>query len=175
RRPAARPARRPDHVRLRPARNSRAAGGALRHRSERAVSQRTPAQLALRDRQFGVDLALHYTGPGGWWEDADLVAERPPGVFASPVDIATKSGVEAAVQFLVDRLKTQQGELVALGHPEYGSRHHELIGDPNIERTRNLIKIYVLEALRHEPRIQSVLKADVRAATNPPRDTVRIE
>ncbi len=139
------------------------------------MSRRTPAQVALRNRRFGVDLALAYAGTGGWWEDADLIAERPPGFVASPVDIQTKSGVEAAVQFLVDRLKTQQGELAAPGHPEYGSRHHELIGEPNIDRTRNLIKIYVLEALRHEPRIQSVLKADVRAATDPPRDIVRIE
>ena len=67
------------------------------------MRQRTPAQVALRNRQFGIDLALAYAGPGGWWEDADLVAERPPGFVASPVDIATKSGVDAAVQFLVDR------------------------------------------------------------------------
>ena len=79
------------------------------------------------------------------------------------------------MQFLVDRLKTQQGELAALGHPEYGSRHHELIGQPNVQRTQNLIKVYVLEALAHEPRIEKVLSAKVYATSSPPRDTVQIE
>jgi phage baseplate assembly protein W len=83
--------------------------------------------------------------------------------------------VDAAVQFLVDRLKTQQGELADLGHPDYGSRHHELVGQPNVDRTRNLIKLYVLEALRREPRIEKVLDAKVYATSAPPRDTVQID
>jgi hypothetical protein len=33
----------------------------------------------------------------------------------------------------------------------------------------------VLQALRDEPRIERVLRADVRAEHAPPRDTVRIE
>ncbi len=139
------------------------------------MSPRSAAEIELLDRQLGADLALGFAGTGGWWEDADLVLAREPGRVAVPVDIATVGGVPAAVQFLVDRLKTQQGELVALGHPEYGSRHHELIGQPNVQRTRNLIKVYVLEALRHEPRIAKVLSANVYATSSPPRDTVQID
>jgi len=75
----------------------------------------------------------------------------------------------------VVRLKTRQGELAALGHPDYGSRHHELIGEPNVERTRNLIKLYVLQALRQEPRVERVLSAKVMAEHDPPRETVRLE
>lgn len=138
------------------------------------MSPRTAAETAWLEPRLGVDLALGFSGPSGYFEDADLVpapiAPRP----AAPIDLATASSVEAAVQFLVDRLKTQQGELAPLGHPEYGSRHHELVGQPNVERTRNLIKLYVLEALRHEPRIEKVLAASVSAPT-PARDTVRIE
>ena len=78
-------------------------------------------------------------------------------------------------QAIANRLKTWRGELAALGHPEYGSRHHELVGEPNVERTRNLIKLYVLQALKREPRIELVLSAVVRADQEPPRDTVRIE
>jgi phage baseplate assembly protein W len=139
------------------------------------VSPRSAAEIELLDRQLGADLALGFAGPGGWWEDADLVIAREPGRVAVPVDLATANGVPAAVQFLVDRLKTQQGELAALGHPDYGSRHHELIGQPNVQRTQNLIKVYVLEALRHEPRIDKVLSAKVYATHSPPRDTVQID
>jgi phage baseplate assembly protein W len=139
------------------------------------VSPRSAADFALLERRLGTDLALAYAGPSGYFEDADLVLAREPGRVAVPVDLAVASGVPAAVQFLADRLKTQQGELQALGHPEYGSRHHELIGQPNVDRTRNLIKLYVLEALQHEPRVAKVLSAKVYATSVPPRDTVQID
>jgi phage baseplate assembly protein W len=84
-------------------------------------------------------------------------------------------GVDNMRQAIANRLKTRQGELAALGHPGYGSRHHELIGEPNVPRTRNLIKLYVLQALRDEPRIEKVLRVDVFAERSPPRDVVRIE
>ncbi len=137
------------------------------------MTRRTAAENDRRLRQLGTDLALFYPGPAGWWEDADLrpvVARDARG----PTDIDTVRGVDAADQLLVNRLKTRRGELAALGHPEYGSRHHELIGQPNVARTRALIKLYVLDALRHEPRIAKVLGCDVTAAHEPPRDVVRI-
>ena len=90
-------------------------------------------------------------------------------------DLAVVRDIAAAEQLLANRLKTQRGELASLGHPDYGSRHHELIGQPNVERTRNLIKLYVLEALGREPRIEKVLGVAVYAPHDPPRDQVRIE
>ena len=71
-------------------------------------------------------------------------------------------------------MKTRKGELAPLGHAGYGSRHHELIGEPNVERVRNLIKLYVMQALRDEPRIERLLRVDVRPDHDPPRETVRI-
>jgi phage baseplate assembly protein W len=89
-------------------------------------------------------------------------------------DLSVADGVDAITQAIANRLKTRKGELASLGHPDYGSQHHSLIGEPNVERTRDLIKLYVLQALRNEPRIEKVLKADVAAEHTPPRESVRI-
>ena len=120
---------------------------------------------------LGSDLRLDYTQGGGFFEDADLASLKTRGGR----DLATTSGVDNLTQAIANRLKTRKGELKALGHPDYGSRHHELIGEPNVDRTRNLIKLYILAALRDEPRIEKVLKAVVKAEHEPPRETVRIE
>jgi phage baseplate assembly protein W len=125
-------------------------------------------------RELGVDLGLRFSGPAGLFEDADLDAALTDRVPRRR-DIVTVSGLAAAEQLLVNRLKTHRGELAPLGHPDYGSRHHELIGEPNVERTRNLIKLYVLEALSREPRVQKVLSCRVYAPHKPPRSDVRIE
>ncbi len=137
------------------------------------MTRRTAAENDRRLTQLGSDLALFYPGPAGWWEDADLrpAIERAD---AGPIDLDLVSGVVAADQLLVNRLKTHQGELASLGHPDYGSRHHELMGQPNTQRTRALIKLYVLEAMSHEPRVAEIHRCDVVAAHEPPRDIVRI-
>ena len=140
-----------------------------------AVARRSPAELDLLMRELGTDLALEFPGPGGLWEDADLVGEPSPQRWPQRQDLAVASGVDAAAQMLVNRLKTQRGELASLGHPDYGSRHHELIGEPNIERTRNLVKLHVLEAIAQEPRVEKVLSLQVSAPHDPPRSDVRIE
>ena len=139
-----------------------------------ARKRRTPAELDVLMRRLGTDLALSYAGPGGCFEDADLTTARA-GDRTRRADLAVVRDIPAAEQLLVNRLKTQRGELAPLGHPDYGSRHHELIGQPNIERTRNLIKLYVLEALGREPRVEKVLGVAVYAPHDPPRDQVRIE
>ncbi len=121
---------------------------------------------------MGHDLRLDYRQHGGYFEDADFVTARVRGVQK---DLLLVDGIDNLTQAIANRLKTRRGELTALGHPEYGSRHHELIGEPNVERTRNLIKLYVLQALAQEPRIERVLSAKVSAEHQPPRETVRIE
>lgn len=124
---------------------------------------------------LGRDLRLEYALSGGFFEDADL-ASRVDAPGQGPTrDLRTVDGVDTLAQAIVNRLKTRKGELTALGHPTYGSRHHELLGEPNVERTRNLIKLYILQALRDEPRIERVVKATVRPEHSPPRETVRIE
>ena len=120
----------------------------------------------------GRDLRLEYRQHGGYFEDAELVTARTRG---TQKDLLSADGIDNLTQAIANRLKTRKGELAALGHPDYGSRHHELIGEPNVDRTRNLIKLYVLQALAQEPRIESVVSAKVRAEHEPPRDVVRIE
>jgi phage baseplate assembly protein W len=76
-------------------------------------------------------------------------------------DLATVSGRDNLGQAIVVRLLTPRGELAALGHPEYGSRLHELIGDLNTETRRNLARLYILEALAAEPRVEQVVRVTV--------------
>jgi phage baseplate assembly protein W len=130
--------------------------------------------LANIEPQMGRDLALSYRLSGGFFEDADLVTARSQRAPAAR-DVQVAAGLDNFTQAVANRLKTRKGELAALGHSDYGSRHHELIGEPNVDRTRNLIKLYVLQALRQEARIAKVLNVTVRAEHEPPRETVRIE
>jgi phage baseplate assembly protein W len=131
-----------------------------------------PTELERVTPHLGRDLRLDYSFGGGFFEDADLASGTRTG--APSRDLLVAEGIAAITQAIANRLKTRKGELAALGHPDYGSRHHELIGEPNVVRTRDLIKLYVLQALRDEPRIEKVLRADVAAEHSPPRDSVRI-
>ena len=119
----------------------------------------------------GRDLRLSFALSSGFFEDADLAAELQGGRR----DLAVAAGLDNLTQAIANRLKTRRGELAPLGHPNYGSRHHELLGEPNVERTRNLIKLYVLQALRDEPRLERIVRVTVRPEHEPPRETVRIE
>lgn len=92
----------------------------------------------------------------------DLQAKLRENVAPRTIDLGVVSGKANLVQSLILRLKTEQGELSGLGHPNYGSRHHRLIGEPNTEANRNLIKLYVLECLRQEPRLEAIQKIDVK-------------
>jgi phage baseplate assembly protein W len=101
-----------------------------------------------------------------------LHGNRDPGndlaVTASPDgrDLATVSGTENLVQALVLRLLTPAGDLAALGHPDYGSRLHELIGELNDTRNRNRAKMFALQALTAEPRVRRVLSLEVVQASD---------
>src|SRR5262245_23889322 len=76
-------------------------------------------------------------------------------------DYDTIDGRDNLGQAILMRLLTPRGELTELGHPEYGSRLHELIGAPNTETRRSLAKLFVLEALAQEPRVAKVLEVTV--------------
>ena len=137
-------------------------------------ARRTFAQLQDLDRRLGRDILLTWSCPSGGFADSDLASSSRPGLSGPVVDLDVAASVPQAVQFLVNRLSTRRGELAALGHPEYGSRHHELIGEPNTERTRNLVKLYILEALRQEPRVSKVQRCVVRTLEHE-RSVVRVE
>jgi len=75
---------------------------------------------------------------------------------SSRTDLQRVTGVENLQQALLVRFLTQVGELEQLGHPSYGSRLHELVGELNTETTRNRAKLFALQALQAEPRIAQV-------------------
>lgn len=78
-----------------------------------------------------------------------------------PWDLVPREGLENLAQAVILRLLTPRGELAALGHPEYGSRVHELIGRENNAAGRNLLKLHILEALKLEPRVEKVAELKV--------------
>lgn len=77
------------------------------------------------------------------------------------VDLDRWSEAENFIQALLLRFLTPRGELALLGHPDYGSRLYELIGERNTDTTRNRAKMYVLQALADEPRVEKVLSVHV--------------
>src|SRR5215210_2706399 len=89
--------------------------------------------------------------------DRRRVPTRPRLLF----DMGVVSGSGNLAQAVIMRLLTPRGELSALGHPEYGSRLHELIGRQNTETTRNLMKLHILESLQVEPRIEELVEVIV--------------
>jgi phage baseplate assembly protein W len=139
------------------------------------TGRRTAAEVEVLFRRLGRDLQLGWAGPAGAFTDGDLAPATRRELGRTVTDLAVADDVDQAVQLLVNRLMTRRGELAPLGHPDYGSRHHELVGEPNTERTRNLVKVHVLEALRHEPRVAAVLRCQVDGAdAGRPRDVVRV-
>jgi phage baseplate assembly protein W len=118
-------------------------------------------QVQKRTDILGQDLRAIYRITDGRHEDLDIDREthRVSGDYLN--DLLTVEGVDNAVQAVIHRIKTVKGELEELGHPEYGSRHHELIGQPNTENNRNLVKLYILQALALEARIEKILKAEI--------------
>ena len=76
-------------------------------------------------------------------------------------DFAILEGRENLGQALTTRLLTPKGELARLGHPAYGSRLHEVIGQLNTPTTRNLAKLFVIETLKAERRVEAIESVDV--------------
>jgi phage baseplate assembly protein W len=123
----------------------------------------------MADETFlGQDFALGFVADeegrvgAGPHSRVDLQESLRADVNPRTVDLGLVSGRANLIQSLIMRLKTERGELAALGHPDYGSRHHRLVGELNTEANRNLIKLYVLECLRQEPRLEAIRKIEVR-------------
>ncbi len=101
---------------------------------------------------------------------SDLLVHRRP--RTGKMDLDSLSEVDNIKQALLLRFLTPVGELALLGHPDYGCRLIELIGELNVERTRNKAKMFVLQALAGEPRIDRVVSVDVTPNAN---DRTRID
>lgn len=107
----------------------------------------------MEEDLLGTDLELQISTTG-----ADLIVDRMG-------DLKTVAGKKNLGQAILHRLMTRTGELGDLGHPHYGSRLHELIGEPNNERTRDLLRLYIKECLAQEPRIQEVVSIKLATFT----------
>jgi len=136
--------------------------------------------------KLGADLALTgYVGTPSMvdlasadsWGELDLRV-RPGGQGGLPqagdvIDIGIARGRENLAQALLLRLLTAQGALAPLGHPEYGSRLASLIGRLNNEQTRNLARLYTIEAVGQEPRVKELRALQVESSAGQP-DRIRI-
>ncbi len=130
--------------------------------------------MSDRNEKFGADLHLlrnldrikSNRDPGNDLATRKRPETQRPG--ALQVDLDTLSGADNLVQALLLRFLTSQGDLAVLGHPNYGSRLHELIGELNTETTRNRAKLFTLEALADEPRVAKVLSVSATTSRKNP-------
>ncbi|NIN52762.1 MAG: hypothetical protein GTO23_06320 [Nitrososphaeria archaeon] len=99
------------------------------------------------------------------------IVERDPGYdlnLGPTGDLETIGEEYNLAQAIIMRLNTMQGELTDLGHSSYGSRLYELIGEPNNERTRELVRIYALECVTRDPRVEEVVGISVEKVKDDP-------
>jgi phage baseplate assembly protein W len=90
---------------------------------------------------------------------SDLLVHRR--LRTGKMDLRPVSEIDNIKQALLLRLLTPVGELAVLGHPDYGCRLIDLIGELNTERTRNRAKMFVLQAVSAEPRIGEIRSVQV--------------
>ena len=114
-----------------------------------------------RGQLFGNDLQL-VDRVGGQDLTADLRG-----------DLALAQGNENISQALVFRLRVCQGELARLGWPDYGSRLHELIGEPNNTRTHVKLMAFARATIEQDPRVREVTKVETQVLPGD-RDVVRV-
>ena len=107
--------------------------------------------MSEKKEKIGNDLKLQFDQLG-----ADLIATKG--------DFETISDENNLVQAIIHRLTTDEGELHDIGHADYGSRLHELVGEPNNARTRERLKNLIHACLAEEPRIIEV--TDIKVTPN---------
>ena len=132
--------------------------------------------MAIDPKRFGTDLKL--------LNNLDLTKssrDRPNDLFTrirvetNQADLDIHSDVDNLVQALLLRFLTPVGEMELLGHPDYGSRLFELIGELNSETNRNRAKLFTLQALQAEPRVKEIRSVDVtQNRADPTRMDIRI-
>lgn len=117
--------------------------------------------MAEREKLFGSDLRLAQRAPG-----FDLV-----GNVAGDLDLSR--GNDNIVQALIMRLEVRQGELAPLGWPNFGSRLHELLGEPNNSRTHVMLMAHARKAIEQDPRVAEVSQVRTEVLPGEP-ETVRL-
>lgn len=110
----------------------------------------------MSTEQLGKDLKIVLKDPG---YDLNI---SPTG------DLETIGEEYNLAQAIIMRLNTMQGELTDLGHSSYGSRLYELVGEPNNERTRELVRLYALESVARDPRVEEIVGIGVKQLKDDP-------
>ncbi len=105
---------------------------------------------------FGKDLRLVWPGDGG---------TPAAGGVGGGQQVRDEANL---VQALLMRLLVDRGELEGLGHPPYGSRIQDLIGEPLDRANLQLLRRLVQEALRADPRVREVVRVVVIPRTGEP-------
>jgi phage baseplate assembly protein W len=102
--------------------------------------------------------------------DLDISSENDL-IISPQQDFKTKKYYNNLEQAIINRLRTQQGEL--LQHPNYGSQLKKLIGQKNNDLILSEIRQFVREALLQEPRINEIksIQPNFRENSN---DTIEI-
>ena len=114
-----------------------------------------------REQLFGNDIQV-LSRAGGY----DLIAD-------SGGDLSRAQGNDDIIQALTLRLLVSQGALAPLGWPDYGSRLHELIGEPNNKRTHLKLMAFARAALEQDARVDQVTDIQAEAAPDD-RNAVRL-
>jgi hypothetical protein len=117
--------------------------------------------VSAREARFGTDLRVDPAAGG-----LDL---RSDGGGA----LTLARGNDSVIQGLRLRLMVRHRELAPLGWPDFGSRLHELIGEPDNTRTRARLAAYARAAVEGDARVGKV--TDVRVVSVPgERATVEV-
>ncbi len=111
---------------------------------------------------LGTDLRLRFDALGR----ADLVIDNG--------DIEAVSSRDNLVQALTMRLLVYRGELTGLGHPRYGSRLRNFIGQPLDTANLELLRRYVRRTLFEDPRVADITELVVRPRPSEP-GTVEVQ
>lgn len=117
--------------------------------------------ITKREKLFGDDLQVLSRASG-----YDVIPD-------SAGDLALAQGNDNIVQALILRLKVRKGELAPLGWPNYGSRLHKLIGEPNNARTHVKLMAYARSAIEQDARVVEVTDVQTQGIAGE-RNVVRL-
>lgn len=112
--------------------------------------------MSRDETHLGTDLRLVFRSDGA--VDLDLTRGAP----------ALVEGLDNLGQALALRLLTGAGEIAALGHPRYGSRVRELIGEPLDRANLELLRRRVRATLLRDRRVADVLDLTVTPRADAP-------
>ncbi|MCH9686079.1 MAG: DUF2634 domain-containing protein [Deltaproteobacteria bacterium] len=76
-------------------------------------------------------------------------------------EVDTIDAIDNLIQALKMRLSISETELSRVGHPRYGNRIHELVGEPLSRRNLELLRRHIRRALLADPRVAKIEQLDV--------------